>query len=160
MGPFQDPNSSREDPGVGDMGGTRVDQQGVKVLGTLLGSPEFVRARLLEFSASLDWIPHVSDLQFGVGCFCHSARLRARITSSEFCILRPHVSSRHLHDTAIRRCVETLLDVRMDDQSVGCRQFAVEFGGLGLRSTVRGRSASALVKLGRWAPHDQEMACS
>ena len=43
------------------------DQQGVKVLGTPLGSPEFVRARLLELSASLqrlvDKIPLVSDLQ-------------------------------------------------------------------------------------------------
>ena len=38
----------------------------MKVLGTPLGSPKFVRARLLELSAShprLDKIPLVSDLQ-------------------------------------------------------------------------------------------------
>ena len=47
-----------------------------------------------------------------------------------------------LHDTAMRRCVETLLDVRMDDQTWDVGSLPLSLGGLGLRSAVRGRSAA------------------
>ena len=50
----------------------------MKVLGTPLGSPEFVRARLLEFSGTRFRTYLICSRR---GCFRHSARLRARITS-------------------------------------------------------------------------------
>ena len=100
------------------------DQQGVKVLGTPLGSPEFVRARFLELSAShqrlVDKIPFVSDLQRAWLLFF-------------FCAAR---------DTAMRRWVETLLDVRMDDQAWNVGILPLSLGGLVLRSAVRGGSAA------------------
>ena len=81
------------------------DQQGVKVLGTPLGSPEFVRARLLELSASHQRLVDKIPLVFAV-CVVAFIDLRG---------FAPDYIFRVLHDTAMRRCVETLLDVRMDD---------------------------------------------
>ena len=120
------------------------DQQGVKVRGTPLGSPEFVRARLLELSASyqrlVDKIPFVSDLQSAWLLLLSCAASRPN------CILRvlhPEATREFatLHDTAMRRCVETLQDVRMDDQTWNVGSLPLSLGGLGLRSAVRGRSA-------------------
>ena len=69
------------------------DQQGVKVLGTPLGSPKFVQPRLLELSAShqrLDKIPLVSDLQSAwlLLLFCAASRPNYILRVS-----RGHVSS-------------------------------------------------------------------
>ena len=121
------------------------DKHGVKVLGTPLGSPEFVQARLLELSAShqrlADKIPHVSDLQSAWLLLLFSAASRPN------CILRavhPETTREFatLHDTSMRRFVETLLDVRMNDETWNVRSFPLSLGGLGLRSAVRGRAAA------------------
>ena len=87
----------------------------MKVLGTPLGSPEFVRARLLELFAShqslVDKIPHVS-VAWLLLLFCAASRPNYILG-----VLHPEATREFatLHDTAMRRCVETLLDVRMDD---------------------------------------------
>ena len=121
------------------------DQQGVKVLGTPLGSPEFVRARLLELSAShqrlVDKIPLVSDFKSAwlLLLFCAASRPNCILR-----VLHPEATREFatLNDTAMRRCAETLLDVRMDDQTWNVGSLPLSLGGLGLRSAVKGRSAA------------------
>ena len=117
----------------------------MKVRGTPLGSPEFVRARLLELSASyqrlVDKIPFVSDLQSAWLLLLSCAASRPNYILR---VLHPEATREFatLHDTAMRRCVETLLDVRMDDQTWNVGSLPLSLGGLGLRSAVRGRSAA------------------
>ena len=105
----------------------------MKVLGTPLGSPEFVRARLLELSAShqrlVDKIPLVSDLQSAwlLLLLCAASRPNYILR-----VLHPEATREFatLHDTAMRKCVETILDVRMDDQTWDVSSLPLSLGGL------------------------------
>ena len=124
------------------------DHQGVKVLGTLLGSPEFVRARLLDFlhPTIVLW----TRFRLCLICSLHGCFLSFCAVSRPNCILRvlhPETTREFatLHDTAMRRCVETLLDVRMDDQTWNVGSLPLSLGGLSPRSAVRGKIRSVLL---------------
>ena len=109
------------------------------------GSAGRVRACLLELSAShqrlVDKIPFVSDLwsAWSLLLLCAASRPNYILR-----VLHPEATREFatLHDTAMRRCVVTLLDVRMDDQTWNVGSLPLSLGGLGLRSAVRGRSAA------------------
>ena len=93
------------------------DEEGVKVLGTPLGSPEFVRARLLELSASHQ---RLDKIRLYLICSLVAFIVQRGLAPNYILrVLHPEATREFatLHDTAMRRCVETLLDVRMDDQT-------------------------------------------
>ena len=110
-----------------------------------LGSPEFFQARLLELSAShqrlVDKIPHVSDLLSVclLLLFCAASR-----PSYILRVVHPDATREFatLHGTSMRRCLETLQDVRINDETWNVGSLPLSLGGLALRGAVRGRAAA------------------
>ena len=122
-----------------------ADQQGVKVLGTPLGSPEYVQAMLERLSAShqrlIDRIPHITDLQsaYLLLLFCAASRPNYILR-----VVHPQATRAFAarHDVSMRRCMEILLDVSITNHTWDIGSLPLHMGGLGIRSAVRSRAAA------------------
>ena len=121
----------------------------MKVLGTPLGSPEYV-SRLLaekreEHDRLLQLIPDVPDLQSAWLLLLLSASTRANYLLRA---LPPTVTREYAaqHDAAIAACLQRLLandtPAVLAPLHIRRAQLALRLGGLGLRSAVRTRAAA------------------
>ena len=118
-----------------------LDQQGLIVLGTPLGSVEFVQRELAEISVK------PQSLSSGAGS---SERLAVASVwrASQAKLLSPHVAPRGLpgvaaqHDSSVKRCLEHLLHTTIPDTTWPVATLPLALGGLGLRSASRGRQVS------------------
>ena len=133
-------NAMRSDPDAivwrGDL--SLPVQQGVKVLGTPLGSPEYVQAMFESLSTShqrlVDRVPHITDLQ-SAGCSCCSSLRLAQITSSGWCTLKPF--ARSLPATTVHAAMYgDSSGCEHHKPHVGCCCYVLHMGGLGIRSPV------------------------
>ena len=122
-------------------------QQGIKVLGTPLGHPEFVRAHLdriaIEHRTFLERIPSVPDLQSAWSLLLHCAAARATYLLRT---LPPEAVARFAdaHDAGLWRCMCRLLNIPEDQDAVTklIATMPLVLGGLGLRSAARTRQAA------------------
>ena len=121
-----------------------TDRQGIKVLGTPLGHPDFVtrhlQAVVAEHQTLLDHIPRVKDLQSAWLLLSHCASARANyhihsvdpVRTAEFA---------QVHDDGVWHCVCNLLQIE-PTRAAYVRDIAslpLVLGGLGLRSAGRSR---------------------
>ena len=125
----------------GDEAGTA--EQGIKILGTPLGHPDFVRNQLHHVREHqqmlLDRIPLIPDVQSSWCLLLHCAAARAN-----YCIrvVPPELSDEFAtsHDNALWMCLSRVLDIPPDACDRSARDVAsllLAFGGMGLRSAVR-----------------------
>ena len=128
-----------------------ADQQGIKVLGTPLGSPEYVQAMLERLSAShqrlVDRISHITNLQSAwlLLLFCAASRPNYILR-----VVHPQATRAFAarHDVSMRRCMEILLDVSITNHTWDIGSLPLHMGGLGIRSAVRSRAAAFWSSLG------------
>ena len=124
----------------------RPDQQGVKVLGTPIGQPEFVQEFLAkksrEHQTLFERIPLVEDLQSSwlLLLMCGATRANFWLRT-----VRPDLAESFAvrHDARVWQCVQHLLgvvDTPSASQTIAFLPFWL--GGLGLASAVRGRAAA------------------
>ena len=120
-----------------------VEKRGLKVLGTPLGTKEFVASfaakRQQEEQRLLDAIPTVPDLQCAWLLLASSAVPRAnhllRVVAPAAC--EPYAQ---WHDRALWECFVALLDAQEWGEDANAREVAtlpIRLGGLGLRSALR-----------------------
>ena len=122
-------------------------ERGVTVLGTPIGSPEYVQTHLLsardKHNALLAAIPTLPSLQasFLLLLFCANPRSNYLLRTVPPTETLQYATS---HDTAMSQCLATLLD-RPEDLPPQARarvHLSLAHGGLGLRSAVRHRHAA------------------
>ena len=124
-----------------------VSQQGMKVLGTPLGHPAFVRAHLERTSGEhqtlLDRIPMVSDLQSSWLLLVHCASARANYISR---VVEPGAAEDFCrrHDAGLWKCFCACMQIDPDQPQdvMDTATLPLALGGFGLRSAIR-RSAPA-----------------
>ena len=115
-------------------------QQGMKVLGTPLGHPEFVSAQLRQVSEChrvlFERIPSVSDLQAAWLLLLYCAGTRANYLLRA---LPPHATEEYAadHDGSMRHCLSRLLESDIPDTSWEVANLPFSIGGLGLRKGSR-----------------------
>ena len=120
-------------------------QQGIRVLGTPLGKPEFVVEQLREVSQShaalFEKIPAVQDLQCAwlLLLFCASTRANYLLRA-----VPPALSEgfARVHDTRVWECFSELLGVQAEGAPRNIAHLPFRHGGLGLASAVLSRSAA------------------
>ena len=123
---------------------------GIKILGTPLGSPEFVkkhgRARMDEERSLLDHLPQLQDLQSAWLLLSMSAVPRANHLLR---VVPPSQSAEYAtaHDDAVWQTLVSLLALEGVSESDRHRARAIaslpaRLGGIGLRSALRTRSAA------------------
>ena len=138
------------DPGARVWRGSEVptDQQGIKVLGTLVGHDDYVRQLLEKVQAKqqvlLDAIPKVPDVQSAWLLLLHCASARAIY---QLRVDRPGLveSFAESHDQGLWRCLCAILEVPVDTCDVVTRATAtllLSLGCLGLRSAERTKVAA------------------
>ena len=123
-------------------------EQGIRILGTRLEHPDFVRAELsklsVEHDALMDKITHVQDLQCAwlLILYCSAARANYYLR-----VVHPDLSSTFAthHDASLRRVLCSLLQVDPSFLFWNAASLPLSLGGLGLRS------ASLLSKAAFWA---------
>ena len=125
-----------------------TSQQGIKVLGTPLGHPDFIRQHLSDVSAEherfLSRIPLLKDVQSAWLLLVHCAQARANF------LLRgvmPDAVEEFAtnHDRGLWWCLGEILGVNLEGSEVGIREAStlpLVLGGLGLRSAHRTRQAA------------------
>ena len=122
-------------------------QQGIRVLGALLGHPVFIADQsenlVVEHQTLLDWIPSLEDLQCGWALLLHCASARANYFIR---VVRPECSHRfvRLHDEGLWRCLCGFRNIPRDCVAPAIKdQCSLPFvlGGLGLRSATRSRQS-------------------
>ena len=120
-------------------------QQGIKVLGTPLGHPDFVRQHLRDVSEEherfLTRIPLVRDVQSAWLLLLHCAQARANFLLRA---VRPEAVEEFAtrHDRGLWWCLAQILGVNLEQCEVGMQEaatFPLVLGGLGLRSAIRTR---------------------
>jgi hypothetical protein len=143
-----------EPPGVGTLGtdvwvgggGTAAPARGIKVLGSPVGTPEFVQAhnarRQAEEQAFLDMLPDLPDLQCAWALLlnCAVPRCNHLIRS-----LPPSLSDQYAreHDRAIQGTLGRLVDTQGEaDRVAMLSSMPLGLGGLGLRSAQRTRASA------------------
>ena len=141
-------DARRHDPNAVVWKGDRalpLDQLGLIVLGTPLGSVEFVQRELAEISVKhqslLDRIPQVQDLQSAwlLLLFCAVPRPNYFLR-----MLHPEATRVFAaqHDSSVKRCLEQLIHATIPDTTWPVATLPLALGGLGLRSASRGRQVS------------------
>ena len=122
---------------------TPPDRRGVKILGTPLGHPEFVKASLRELLGEqrtlLQRIPTVQDTQAAwmLLLFCASARANYVTRVVAPALAREYAQA---HDEALWQCLCQILGVHEEEASQEWRSIAqlpMHEGGLGIRSAQR-----------------------
>ena len=121
------------------------EAQGVVILGTPLGHPDFVQAHLRSKIDShrslLERIPSVLDLQaaWSILLFCASARANFLIRA-----LPPDATQDYAmqNDLSLRRCLSVLLGVDIPGETWNIASLPLSLGGLGLLSAHRSRHAA------------------
>ena len=125
------------------------EQQGITILGTPIGTPEFqathLQATADQHSALLQRIPAIQDLQaeWLLLLYCASPRCNYLLR-----MLRPEITQpfAQAHDTAITLALAQLLDMRdLAPTALGIAHLPLHLGGLGLTS------ASLLSHSAYWA---------
>ena len=135
-------------------------RRGIKVLGTPLGHPDFVKAHLDKLTAEhqtlLDRIPLVEDAQSAWLLLVHCAAARANYiarvvepeSTEEFC---------RRHDRGLWRCLCTILQIFVDQEEVwSAASMPLVLGGVGLTFACESQNTSPLVELGRLPCCDSE----
>ena len=131
----------------------------MKVLGTPMGSPEFVRSPLAAVSAKHDrlisQIVGMSDLQCAwiLLLYCAAARPNYMLR-----VVHPTLSAgfaRH-HDASLRQALSQLVAVPPCNMYWDVISLPFSRGGLGLRSTVLTTNAAFWASFGGQPPHDAE----
>ena len=125
-----------------------TSEQGIRILGTPLGHPDYVRAELSQLSvkhdALMDKITHVQYLQCAwlLLLYCSAARANyfLRVVHPDLC----STFAAH-HDASLRRVLCTLLGVDPSFLFWNVASLPLSLGGLGLRS------ASLLSRAAYWA---------
>ena len=124
-----------------------TELQGIKVLGTPLGHPDFVAAHLdrvlSDHRTFLERIPSVQDVQCAWALLLHSAAGRANY---QVRVVRPALTEAFAmgHDEGLWRCMCEILRVRLD-AGVLARDTAslpMALGWLGRRGAVRSRQSA------------------
>ena len=123
---------------------TPTEEQGIKVLGTPIGSPAFVAAqtdrRMGEERRFLDMLPDLPELQCAWSLLLHCA-----VPQSTYMVrtLPPSLAATYAnrHDEAMQRVLQDLLGVA-EDQAMRDRLAAIStmpmgMGGGGIRSATR-----------------------
>ena len=115
---------------------------GIKVLGTPLGHPDFVRAHLemltAEHQTLLHRIPLVEDTQSAWLLLVHCAAARANYTAK---VVAPKSAEEFCrrHDEGLWRCLCDILQIPAEqaDEVWSAASMPMVLGGVGLRSAVR-----------------------
>ena len=119
----------------------RPEQQGITILGTPVGTPEFqathLQATADQHSTLLQRIPAIQDLQaeWLLLLYCASPRCNYLLR-----MLRPEITQpfAQAHDTAITLALAQLLDMRdLAPTALGIAHLPLHLGGLGLTSASR-----------------------
>ena len=134
----------RSDPNARVWRGSNLpfDQQGIKILGTPLGHPQFLEAHLNRKSAEhdvlLERIPTVLDLQSAWALLLHCLSARAN------CLLRvvkPAATKvfAQRHNEGLWKCLCNLLQVGpvQSAEAKPAASMPLKLGGMGLRDAVR-----------------------
>ena len=118
-------------------------EQGIKILGALLGHEGFVAAHLektlRKHQVLLDAIPSVPDVQSAWLLLLHCASTQANYLLR---VVRPEwtVHFAHSHDTGLWHCLCNIFGIHYDQCEATVRTsstLSLSMGGLGLRSAVR-----------------------
>ncbi len=125
-----------------------LERQGVTILGTPLGTPEFVRSSLRKVCEEqrllLQRIPGIQDTQAAWLELLYCAASRANYVTR---VVAPELSEEfaRAHDDGIWECFSEILGVHPEDVAQvwrGIAQLPFHSGGLGLRSADRLRAAA------------------
>ena len=124
-----------------------TDRQGIKLLGTPLGHPDYVARHLQsvvqEHRVLLERIPRVKDLQSAWLLLLHCASARANYTLRSVDPNRTGEFAR-AHDEGIWRCACDILQIEVAQTDIvrSIASLPLVLGGLGLRSAERVRSSA------------------
>jgi len=135
-------------PGIGDLGPDvwRGDQEpenrGLIILGTPLGTPEFIRSqaqhRVETEESFLHWLPRLPDLQSAwlLLLFCASPRANHLLRSLPPTLARPYAEA---HDALMWTSLQRLLAFppSRPEQARNLATLPGKLGGLGLRAATR-----------------------
>ena len=118
------------------------DEQGMKVLGTPLGHPQYVRRFLSQLSEKhkvlLHRIPRLDNVQSAWLLLAHCAAARANYSLR--CVEPQDVELfARTHDFQMRQCLSSILQFNLEGDSV---TLPLSLGGLGLRSALRTSKAA------------------
>ena len=120
-------------------------EQGMKILGTLLGHPQFVQSFLRATNEAhavlVDRIPAIPDLQSAwlVLLFCASSRANYLLSALHPAATQEFAS---VHDNASRVCLSHLLDKALSDDRWDLASLLFYLGGLGHCYASRSRFAA------------------
>ena len=118
------------------------EKQGIKILGTPLGHPQFVEAHLKrkieEHEVLLERIPTVPDLQSASSLLLHCASARANYLLR---VVSPAATRgfAHRHNEGLWKCLCEILHVEADRnaETKSAASMPLNLGGMGLRDAVR-----------------------
>ena len=127
------------------------EEQGVKILGTPLGHPSYVRSQLAALTAKhehlISNILQVQDLQCAwiLLLYCASARANYSLR-----VVHPKLTDAFAaqHDASMRRALSQLLSVDPSSMCWGCRESAIHQGRHGVAQRRFDLAGSVLVQLG------------
>ena len=117
----------------------RGEYQGVRILGTPLGHPDFVRSQLSALSEThdqlLEKVLTIQDLQCAWLRLLYCCGARANYTLS---VVHPELTMSFAarHDASLRRCLSQLLGVAPANMCWDLARLPLSLGGLGLRSAT------------------------
>ena len=123
--------------------GVPTEQQGMKILGTPLGHPDYVRRHLGELAEEqrllLERIPRVKDVQGAWLLLAHCASARANYFLRS---VRPEAVAEYarVHDAGLWECLSRILQVDLStcgQETHDVATLPLVLGGLGLRSAER-----------------------
>ena len=136
------------------------DEQGMKVLGTPLGHPQYVRRFLSQLSEKhkvlLRRIPRLDDVQSAWLLLAHCAAARANYSLR--CVEPQDVELfARTHDFQMRQCLSSVLNQfgRGRPGNAGFRDIAIVNGGIGAQECSADEQGCTLGQLGRLLGHDQ-----
>ena len=140
--------------------GVPLSEQGIRVLGTPLGHPEYVNAQLLvtttKHQCLLERIPAVPHIQSAWALLLHCAGARANCLLR---VVRPELvqSFAERHTVGLWRCLASILKLSAawDPISTEVLFTAIVHGRIGTSGCSSHQPSCVLVQLGRLFAHDQ-----
>ena len=134
-----------------------ASEQGLRILGTLLGYPEYVHHQLRRASVDhrllLERIPAVQDLQSAWLLLSFDAGTRAHYLLRA---IPPHLALEFAanHTVSLRSCLQRILGAEIPAESLGSRCPPVVIWWIGPPEWTKGEPSGVLVQLGRPPPND------